>query len=93
MLHKCDNCVCVRPDHLFLGTRADSFFDAVKKVRQHLITVPKLTADDVREIRWLNSHGYRRLGKKYGVDRATLRDAVQRQSSRGVARRRVARAR
>ena len=33
VLHKCDNAVCVRPSHLFLGTNAENIRDRMKKGR------------------------------------------------------------
>ena len=35
VLHKCDVRNCVRPDHLFLGTKTDNHFDKVQKGRSN----------------------------------------------------------
>lgn len=33
--HKCDNPLCARPDHLFLGTNSENMLDASRKGRAH----------------------------------------------------------
>lgn len=37
--HRCDNPLCVRPDHLFLGTHADNAQDCRDKGRNHVPTI------------------------------------------------------
>jgi hypothetical protein len=54
--HRCDNKMCVNPDHLFLGTMQDNVTDMVTKGRKHypkgeLHGQAKLCASDVLHIR------------------------------------------
>jgi|SRR6516162_789086 len=35
VLHKCDNTLCVNPDHLFLGTQRDNIYDCELKGRAY----------------------------------------------------------
>lgn len=52
--HSCDNRACVRPGHLWLGTKADNALDMIKKgrsARGPRRWNTKLTDDQVREIR------------------------------------------
>lgn len=75
VLHKCDNRPCVKPAHLWLGTRTDNNRDMVQKKRnrgasgeQH--PSAKLKKQQVTEIRDLFSAGVASQGKiaqLYGV--------------------------
>lgn len=94
VLHKCDTPRCVRPDHLFLGTRLDNSQDMLSKNRHYTVTNPekilrgsgngqaKLTEKQVFQLRRLRLKGvsYHRMGKWLGMDRASIRRAVNGQS-------------
>lgn len=41
-LHRCDNPACVRPEHLFLGSRRDNALDMMSKGRQNFQRDPSL---------------------------------------------------
>lgn len=73
VLHKCDNPVCVNPDHLFLGTQADNMADRKTKGRFGGLQVPqaKLNEQSVRIIRASNEVGPV-LAKRFGVTRGVI---------------------
>lgn len=72
--HSCDNPLCVRFDHLFLGSQADNIADMDAKGRRRVgigekVCTAKLTADRVQEIRQRYARGEKlaHLGRCYGV--------------------------
>jgi hypothetical protein len=66
--HTCDNRLCCRPSHLFLGTIQDNADDMVAKGRFPL-NGAKITADDVRAIRVRLASGEQRkaVARDYGL--------------------------
>jgi hypothetical protein len=76
--HKCDNRLCVNPDHLFLGTRGDNMRDCSQKGRVKIpgmageqLTQSKFTEAEVLKIR-TDSRSNRALARFYGVDKGTI---------------------
>lgn len=82
VLHRCDNPPCVRPDHLFLGSKKDNTQDMIDKGRGRAGAQPwnsrtlgernahaKLTASQVVEMRKRAAAGehYRDLADAYGI--------------------------
>lgn len=92
--HHCDNPICVRPDHLFLGTAKDNSQDMVRKGRSATGPRPnsyglqagsknsqsKLCERDIVEIRERRAQGdsYKDLSEAYGVHRITIAAIVKR---------------
>ena len=84
VLHKCDNRLCVRPDHLFLGSRRDNAADMDAKHRRVSVNKErhgraKLSLREVEEIRAKHGLvGYTLLAREYGVSRAAIRNIIKR---------------
>ena len=70
VLHKCDNPLCVNPEHLFLGTRDDNMKDTAHKSRGRGGR-KSLTPSQVREIR-ASDAPTASLAKHYGVAAGTI---------------------
>jgi hypothetical protein len=92
--HSCDNPRCVRPSHLFVGTRQDNIDDMVRKGRQNTggwrtggerNAMAKLDWAAVVEIRGKyepRTYSLSRLAREYGVTVATIHDVVRGRSWR-----------
>lgn len=77
-LHKCDNKLCVNPDHLYIGTRSDNANDAFargRKIPHRLLGLAnpktKITEDDVRTIR-SSSERSADLARRYGLSKTQV---------------------
>jgi len=93
VLHSCDNRVCVRPSHLFIGTDQDNSQDMVDKNRQAKGEAngnSKLNEEAVREIRrryrrWSqSSSNLRELMYEFGVTRAAIQNILSRKTWKHV---------
>lgn len=79
--HRCDNKLCINPDHLFLGTQKDNIRDMFNKKRQHDRrgcngNHSKLEDKDVYEIKDLIKFGYtyNHIGEMYNVSLGAIAD-------------------
>lgn len=74
VLHKCDVPNCIRPSHLFLGTKAQNSADMTAKARQKRgrdLPQAKLTERQVRAIRKSDAT-QKALASKYGVSQSLI---------------------
>lgn len=71
--HRCDNPICCRPSHLFLGTAKENTADAIDKGRMAVGAANSnttLSVDDVRTLREEFGHGADKwtLSARYGIN-------------------------
>lgn len=75
VMHRCDNRICVRPDHLSLGNHLDNMADCASKMR---IARMKLTREQVIEARCRIADGdsERTIARDLGVSGSTVHRAA-----------------
>jgi hypothetical protein len=73
VLHTCDVCNCVNPEHLYLGTHADNVNDMVTRNR----FASQLDPEDVKVIRErCKTEKQNVLAQEYGVHQSTISRAI-----------------
>ncbi|MCK5615059.1 HNH endonuclease [Candidatus Pacearchaeota archaeon] len=79
VLHKCDNPLCVNPDHLFLGTQNDNMQDMIKKGRyvKPNVKLTKEMVDGIRKKYSIGNTTHRKLSDEYGVCKTQIGNIVR----------------
>ena len=76
--HACDNRLCVNPDHLTAGTHLQNARDALHRgrFRAGRFGTPKLTADQVRELRarLARGEGPTDVARRFGLSRDRVKE-------------------
>jgi hypothetical protein len=78
--HRCDNRICINPEHLFLGTQGDNLIDMSLKgrsTRGEKDAMSKLSAIDVKDIRSRYTpgdsvNGNNAMAREYGMSQAQI---------------------
>lgn len=89
VLHKCDNTICINPEHLFLGTHTDNNNDKVTKKRHQFGETHhnhKLTEEQIKYIRTLkDKKSSSEIAEEVGdISPATIRDVLCNRSWRHI---------
>jgi hypothetical protein len=89
ILHNCDNPLCCRPEHLFVGTQQDNIADMNKKGRQVAVTgdrhwCSKLTEDEFQTAlkRIDSGESIRRVARDFNVTNQSLQKRIRRFKNR-----------
>lgn len=79
--HRCDVPLCVRPDHLFLGTQRENIQDASNKGRLNVARPgrQKVSAEDIEAMRRRVAAGetHKAVASDFGIARNTLGEIMQ----------------
>lgn len=71
--HSCDNRACVNPDHLWEGSHSDNMADRNAKGRQSKTRKhSKITEDQARQIKFLETGNHDDIAAAYGISRTTV---------------------
>ena len=80
--HKCDNPLCVNPQHLFLGTQKDNAIDMVKKGRANPLKGEKSNLSKLKEYQVIEIRNLYNFGKKRVCELAELFNISHQQISK-----------
>ena len=85
--HRCDNRLCVNPDHLFIGTQADNMADMIAKGRgKNPAPHYKYSADVVIAVRRMYANGIKKaeIARTTNLPFSTVRGLVDRKRWRHI---------
>lgn len=84
VLHECDNRICIKPDHLFLGSNIDNVIDKCNKGRQSrgIHGAGMFTEDEIRVIRRRLATGecQTRIAEDFNCSNVTISDIFRKRS-------------